>query len=54
MKLCFRGDIQDCLKGLEILSDDYDFELDDEGLKIEVEQSPGCDIVVWKAGTGRR
>lgn len=50
MKLCFRGDIQDCLKGLEILSDDYDFELDDEGLKIEVEQSPGCDIVVWKAG----
>ena len=50
MKLCFQGDIADIKKGIDILSEDYGYQLDANGLKIQVEKITGSNIQVKKTG----
>ena len=44
MKLFFQGDISAVEAGLNILSGEFNFELDPNGLKVVVENKPGCNI----------
>ena len=50
MKLFFQGDISAVEAGLNILSGEFNFELDPNGLKVTVENKPGCNIHVEKKG----
>lgn len=50
MKLNFQGDMHDFVKGLDILSTDFGYELDSDGLKVQVENKSGCAIYIAKKG----
>lgn len=54
MKLCFKGDVQECIRGIEILSSDFGFDINSGelgSLKVQVEKEAGCDIYVVKKET---
>ena len=50
MKLCFQGDIEEIKKGLDILSEDFGYTLDSNGLQIQVAKIAGSSICVEKTG----
>lgn len=50
MKLYFQGDIEDIKKGIDILSEDFGFEIDPNGLKVQVEKIAGSNVCVEKTG----
>ena len=59
MKLCFFGDVKDCIQGIEILSKDFDFIpvfCDDtcccsDGFLVKVQKVQGGDVMVSKKGS---